>query len=191
MLKLKFEFSYLFICFKISVIIPAYNAEKYLSEALDSVVFQTMHDSDYEIIIVNDGSTDHTSDILHSYQKKYPNIIVCNKENGGPSSARNAGLDMARGEYIYFFDADDVLINDTLSALFSCAKEHHSDLIIGNYDVLNLYKIAPVHSLDDLICLDEIDKYNPDILKTFALFVMTSPTSPFPRVTALKRCPSR
>ena len=156
--------------FKISVIIPAYNAEKYLKEALDSVVFQTMPDSDYEIIVVNDGSTDHTSDILHTYQEKYPHIIVCNKENGGPSSARNAGLDMAHGEYIYFFDADDVLINDSLSTLFSCAKEHQSDLIIGNYDVLNLYKIAPVHSLDELICLEEIDKYNPDILKTFALW---------------------
>ena len=80
---------------KISVIIPAYNAEKYLAEALDSVVFQTMPNSDYEIIIVNDGSSDHTLEILTKYKQLYSNIIIINKKNGGPSSARNAGLDIA------------------------------------------------------------------------------------------------
>ena len=72
---------------KISVIIPAYNAEKYLTATLDSVVSQTMSDSDYEIIIVNDGSSDHTADILEKYKNLYSNITVINKENGGPSSA--------------------------------------------------------------------------------------------------------
>ena len=66
---------------KISVIIPAYNAEKYLTETLDSVVFQTMPNSDYEIIIVNDGSSDHTADILQKYKKSHSNITVINQEN--------------------------------------------------------------------------------------------------------------
>lgn len=155
---------------KISVIIPAYNAEKYLTEALDSVVSQTMSDSDYEIIIVNDGSSDHTADILEKYKNLYSNITVINKENGGPSSARNAGLDIASGEYIYFFDADDLLINNSLEALYQCAEEKNADLVIGKYNVLTPYKLSPVRTLDNLVCLDNIDKYNTDILQTFALW---------------------
>lgn len=154
---------------KISVIIPAYNAEKYLAKTLDSVVSQTLPLSEYEIIIVNDGSSDHTEDILNKYSNLYSNIIVINKENGGPSSARNAGLDIAHGEYIYFFDADDLLINTALENLFSRAQEENADLVIGKYDVLNTYKLSPVHTLDDLVCLDTIDKYNTDILFTFSL----------------------
>ena len=155
---------------KISVIIPAYNAEKYLTEALDSVVSQTMSDSDYEIIIVNDGSSDHTADILEKYKNLYSNITVINKENGGPSSARNAGLDIASGEYIYFFDADDLLINNSLEVLYQCAEEKNADLVIGKYNVLTPYKLSPVRTLDNLVCLDNIDKYNTDILQTFALW---------------------
>ena len=155
---------------KISVIIPAYNAEKYLTEALDSVVSQTMSDSDYEIIIVNDGSSDHTAYILEKYKNLYSNITVINKENGGPSSARNAGLDIASGEYIYFFDADDLLINNSLEALYQCAEEKNADLVIGKYNVLTPYKLSPVRTLDNLVCLDNIDKYNTDILQTFALW---------------------
>lgn len=154
---------------KISVIIPAYNAEKYLKETLDSIVSQTMDDSDYEVIIVDDGSTDQTPVILKKYEQKYKNIKVITKENGGPSSARNTALSIATGEYIYFFDADDILINTSLEALFHCATEQQADLVIGKYDVLNLYKIAPVHTLDNLVCLEDIDKYNPDILWTFSL----------------------
>ena len=155
---------------KISVIIPAYNAEKYLAEALDSVVFQTMPNSDYEIIIVNDGSSDHTLEILTKYKQLYSNIIIINKKNGGPSSARNAGLDIAHGEYIYFFDADDLLINNSLEALYQCAQERNADLVIGKYNVLTPYKLSSVHTLDNLVCLDNIDKYNTDILQTFALW---------------------
>ena len=154
---------------KISVIIPAYNSEKYLAKTLDSVVSQTLPLSEYEIIIVNDGSSDHTKDILNKYSNLYSNIIIINKENGGPSSARNAGLDIAQGEYIYFFDADDLLINTALENLFSRVQEENADLVIGKYSILNTYKLSPVHTLDDLVCLDTIDKYNTDILFTFSL----------------------
>ena len=154
---------------KISVIIPAYNAEKYLTETLDSVVSQTMSDSDYEIIIVNDGSSDHTADILQQYKKPHSNITIINQENGGPASARNTGLSAAKGEYIYFFDADDLLINNALEAMFTKAMTENADLVIGTYDVLNTYKLSAVHTLDNLIVLDDIDKYNTDILWTFSL----------------------
>ena len=93
---------------KISVIIAAYNAEEYLSETMDSIFLQTMDNSEYEVIVINDGSSDNTLSILNSYKKNYPNLIIIDKENGGPSSARNAGLDIAQGEYVFFFDADDL-----------------------------------------------------------------------------------
>ena len=80
---------------KISVIVAAYNAEKYLEETLDSLIHQSM--KDYEVIVVNDGSVDHTADILNDYEKRYSIMKVIHQENGGPSAARNAGLAVARG----------------------------------------------------------------------------------------------
>ena len=116
---------------KISVIIAAYNAEEYLSETLDSIFLQTMNDSEYEVIIINDGSSDSTLDILNSYKQTYSNLIIIDKENGGPSSARNAGLDIAKGEYVFFFDADDILEGDALSTMYETASEKQADLLIG------------------------------------------------------------
>lgn len=123
---------------KISVIIAAYNAEEYLSETLDSIFLQTMNDSEYEVIIINDGSSDSTLDILNSYKQTYSNLIIIDKENGGPSSARNAGLDIAKGEYVFFFDADDILEGDALSTMYETASEKQADLLIGKYDIFNL-----------------------------------------------------
>ena len=122
---------------KISVIIAAYNAEEYLSETLDSIFLQTMNDSEYEVIIINDGSSDSTLDILNSYKQTYSNLIIIDKENGGPSSARNAGLDIAKGEYVFFFDADDILEGDALSTMYETASEKQADLLIGKYDIFN------------------------------------------------------
>ena len=94
----------------VSILIPVYNVENYLDKCLDSVISQTMNN--IEIICVNDGSTDHSGEILEKYQKKDKRIIVVNKENGGLPSARNAGLEIARGKYIGFVDADDYINSD-------------------------------------------------------------------------------
>ena len=91
----------------LSIIVPVYNVEKYLAECLDSLLEQNLPKSDYEIICVNDGSQDGSGMILTAYAEKFPNIRVANKENGGLSSARNAGIDIAAGDYIWFVDADD------------------------------------------------------------------------------------
>ena len=154
---------------KISVIIAAYNAEEYLSETMDSIFLQTMDNSEYEVIVINDGSSDSTLSILNSYKKNYSNLIIIDKENGGPSSARNAGLDIAQGEYVFFFDADDLLEPDALSTMYNTIFEKHSDLLIGKYDIFNRNTTIEIHNLDDLIELEEIDKYNTDILWTFSL----------------------
>lgn len=155
---------------KISVIIAAYNAEKFLSETLDSIFLQTMDCSEYEVIVINDGSSDTTLDILNSYKEHYSNLIIIDKENGGPSSARNTGLDIARGEYIFFFDADDILESDALSSMYNTASSRNADLLIGKYDIFNHHTTIEVHTLDTLVTLEEIDKYNIDILWTFALW---------------------
>lgn len=100
----------------ISLIIPVYNCEKYIKRCVDSVTAQSFED--FELIAVNDGSTDSTGAILDSLAKVDRRIRVLHKENGGVSSARNAGLDMARGEYISFADGDDFLPADYLATLY-------------------------------------------------------------------------
>jgi len=89
----------------ISIIIPVYNAEKYLQRCIDSIIAQTY--TDWEAILVNDGSKDGSRAICEEYVAKDSRISLIDKQNGGPSSARNTGLEQARGEYVYFMDADD------------------------------------------------------------------------------------
>lgn len=97
---------------KYSFIVPVYNTEKYLKKCLDSLINQTY--KDFEIIVVNDGSTDKSSSIISKYQKKYKNIIVIDKENEGLSMARNRGVQKSSGKYIIFVDSDDYVSNRLL-----------------------------------------------------------------------------
>lgn len=90
---------------KISVIVPVYNSEQYLPKCIDSILAQTF--SDFELILVNDGSKDGSGDICDEYAQKDKRVRVYHKENGGVSSARNLGLDNAKGEWVYFVDSDD------------------------------------------------------------------------------------
>ena len=113
---------------EISVIIPIFNSEKYLRDCLDSVIGQTF--TDIEIICINDGSTDASSTILEEYGKSDERIRIFNQENGGSSSARNAGLDNANGKYIYFADSDDYLEADTLEKCYNLSEEKNLDLLI-------------------------------------------------------------
>ena len=115
----------------ISIIIPVYNVEKYLSDCLDSVVNQTY--KDLEIICVNDGSTDNSLDILNEYCSKDDRIFVVNKENGGLSSARNAGLAVAKGDFIMFLDSDDWIDNNTCEVALKQMMESNSDVAIWSY----------------------------------------------------------
>ncbi len=120
---------------KVSVIVPVYNVEKYLRKCLDSLVNQTF--KDYEVILVNDGSTDSSQSIIDEYQSKYSCIKAYQKENGGMSSARNLGLSYATGEYIAFVDSDDYVELFFLEEMYSRAKEANSDVVICDYYALN------------------------------------------------------
>lgn len=114
----------------ISVIIPVYNTENYLRKCLDSVLAQSF--ADFEVLLINDGSTDGSGKICDEYAKKDKRIKVFHKENGGVSSARNLGLDNAKGEWISFVDSDDTVKENYLLNL-TLNIEFEIDLIIGGF----------------------------------------------------------
>lgn len=116
---------------KVSVIIPIYNVEKYLPKCLDSIVGQTY--KNLEIICVNDGSPDNSIDILNSYAAKDSRIVILNKENGGVSSSRNAGIRIATGEYIVFVDSDDWLDTDTIQSAVSSMEKDNVEMVFWGY----------------------------------------------------------
>lgn len=106
---------------KYSIIIPVYNIEKYVSDAIESCLRQQC-ESDYEVIIVNDGSTDGSASVIESFLHD-SRIVYVNKANGGLSSARNAGMSVAKGDYILFLDGDDWLTDNALSTLDSNVED--------------------------------------------------------------------
>ena len=116
--------------YKVSVIIPVYNAEPYLRACLDSAVNQTL--KEIEIICIDDGSTDSSAAIAAEYMARYDNIRLIRQENGGPSKARNAGLDMATGDYICFLDSDDTLELQAVEKLYRAAACEALDILYFN-----------------------------------------------------------
>lgn len=129
---------------KLSIIIPVYNAEKYIGRCLDSILSQSF--SDFEIILVNDGSKDSTQVICENYAKRDLRIKLVSKSNGGVSSARNKGLEISKGEWILFVDADDELLPETLECMIN-ATDESTDLIVGDYITTqgdNLPEIDPI-----------------------------------------------
>lgn len=113
---------------EISVIMPVYNAEKYLKESLDSILNQTF--TDIEVLCVDDGSQDDSLDMLYEFEKKDNRIQVFHQENNGGGAARNLALPMAKGKYIYFMDADDIIELDALQQFYDLAEEKNVDFII-------------------------------------------------------------
>ena len=116
---------------KITVIVPVYNVEHYLSKCLDSILKQTYQN--LEIIVVNDGSTDNSGGICQEYAQKDSRIIYIEKENGGLSDARNAGLDRMTGSYVTFVDSDDWIEQDYVEVLYNKLTEYQADVSVGNY----------------------------------------------------------
>lgn len=112
----------------ISIIVPVYNTEQYLNHCIDSILSQTF--TDFELLLIDDGSTDKSGDICDEYARKDERIKVFHKKNGGVSSARNMGLDYVQGEWITFVDADDWIVKDCLNLDYSLFQE---DLIIFSY----------------------------------------------------------
>ncbi len=115
---------------KISVIIPCYNQENYIAQCLDSVLTQTFQD--YEIIVINDGSTDKSLDIIQTYVDKYTQIKLINQSNQGVIAARNNGISQAQGAYIYPLDGDDKIAPTCLEKLYHAMQENKGDVIYSD-----------------------------------------------------------
>ena len=115
---------------KVSIIIPAYNIEKYIEESILSSINQTL--KEIEIIIINDGSTDRTLEVIKKYEKIDSRIKLIDQKNQGISIARNNGLEIARGKYIYFLDGDDWIENETLNECYNIAENLEIDIIHFN-----------------------------------------------------------
>ena len=131
---------------KFSIIVPAYNVADYIGDCLDSILNQTY--KNFEVLVVNDGSTDNTHNICEYYKNKDSRILVFNKTNGGLSDARNYGMKRATGEYIVFIDSDDYIHTNSL--------EEFSKKLYGNPDVL-ITRLVQTYEIDKKI--EEMDKH--------------------------------
>lgn len=117
----------------VSIIVPVYNVEAYLARCLDSCVHQNIPESDYEIILVNDGSLDGSRSIAEKYVLEHSNVKLYNQENGGLSVARNNGLKVAKGKYIWFVDSDDWIEENCLSDVVKIAEDQNLDMLQIGY----------------------------------------------------------
>lgn len=138
----------------ITVIVPVYNAEKTLNRCVDSILQQIF--TDFEIILINDGSTDRSGDICDEYAAMDSRICVFHKENEGVSSARNIGLDNARGEWVTFIDSDDWLCEDNT---FNLVNSHHEDLLLFNYRIEKNAELSNAPALIQSDYLLMLEKY--------------------------------
>ena len=135
---------------KLSIIFPVYNVEKYIHPSLESIFKQGLEDANFEVIIVNDGSTDRSMEMIADIIQQHNNIIVINQENQGLSVARNNGIAKARGEYFFMPDSDDLLIYNSLPFLLEQALSSRADMVIA--DFIKLYD-------------EEIDRLQIDSIK--------------------------
>ena len=135
--------------FNISIIIPVYNAEKYINDCFESILSQTL--KNFEVIFVDDGSTDSSAEILKRLASEFVFVRVLTQDNAGPGSARNIGIKEARGEYIVFIDVDDRIEPEYIENLYNGIISKKSDLLIGGYwvdkyfndELLSSKKIKP------------------------------------------------
>ena len=143
----------------VSVIVPVYNVEKYISKCLDSLVNQTL--KNIEIIVVNDGTKDNSQEIVDRYVKKYSNVKSYIKENGGLSSARNFGLEYAKGDYIAFVDSDDWIELDMYEKMYAKAISDDFDMVVS--DLKYVYKNKTVNASSNI----DKDIYGKENLKKY------------------------
>jgi len=145
---------------RLSIIVPIYKVEAFLSKCIDSLLVQDLPEKDYEIILVDDGSPDQCGAICDSYALRHANIKVVHRSNGGLSAARNSGIDIAEGRFLQFVDSDDYLELNVLKALVEKAETDELDVLRFNYQNVNeKYKVfepnkvsKPFVDYHDVVC---------------------------------------
>ncbi|MBB4808079.1 glycosyltransferase involved in cell wall biosynthesis [Chryseobacterium defluvii] len=143
---------------KVSIIVPVYNVENYLAKCLDSLIDQTLQN--IEILVVNDGSTDNSEQIIQNYARKFPDKIkALHKENGGLSDARNFGIDRAVGDYIGFVDSDDYVTKTMFEEMLALAEKHQAKMVICNIQKVDEHgnvtqKLTQIPNMPEQIVLE-------------------------------------
>ena len=141
---------------KISIIVPIYNSARYLKECLDSLINQTL--KDIEIICINDGSEDDSAEILEEYKLKDDRIVIINLENAGVSASRNAGLRIAKGEFIGFVDSDDYIDLNYYEELYNAAVKYDSDIAVCGIERFSALRKRKHLVFDDFAVIDNINE---------------------------------
>ena len=153
----------------VSIVVPVYNVEKYISTCIESILNQSLNN--FELILVNDGSTDNSGKICDNYAMKDNRIKVIHKTNGGVSSARNVGIDISNGEYIGFVDPDDDIDKDMYKTMFNYTFDKSVDIVICKIKTINeiTNRISESHIWEEKNCIinkNDIEcKLIPSILK--------------------------
>jgi glycosyltransferase involved in cell wall biosynthesis len=114
---------------KLSIIMPAYNVQKYIIHCLESLLRQDIPVNDYEILLIDDGSTDNSVFLINNFIKDKANIFLYSQKNSGVGAARNKGISLAKGNYIYFIDPDDYLASNVLKSIIDCAEDKELDVL--------------------------------------------------------------
>lgn len=130
---------------KLSIIIPVCNVEQYIGPCLDSIYRQGLYDGDFEVIVINDGSTDNSIKVVEDVRIRHHNVIIINQNNAGPSVSRNAGMEKATGDYVLFVDSDDLLMDGGLSVVLKKALETDADMVVADFMRLNDEEIVSVY----------------------------------------------
>ncbi len=152
----------------ISIIVPVYNAASYLTRCLDSIMMQS---GSFEVVVINDGSTDDSLKIIKEYAKKHSNIRIVNQTNKGVSAARNAGIEAAQNKYITFVDADDWLEPDAFAKAIRMLKKDKPDILLtGYYDVYDREWVRDVKGEEYVNEVPKENKYLNRDLDRLALF---------------------
>ena len=126
---------------KLSVIIPVYNVEKYIEACVECIYRQGIAEDEFEVILINDGSTDYSLKIIQGLAEKHHNISIISQDNQGPSEARNKGIRMAKGDYIHFMDSDDIVLDGTLRTMLNTALKYQLDILKGDHIKANNQEI--------------------------------------------------
>ena len=135
---------------KLSIIVPVYNVAPYIRPCFESIFKQGLDENEYEVIIVNDGSTDKSMEMIADIISQHNNITVINQENRGLSVARNNGIAAAKGEYILMPDSDDLLIENSLLRLLEIALVKEVDIVVASFLKMNSYEIANIKEVSQL-----------------------------------------
>ena len=155
----------------LSIIIPVCNVEQYIGSCLESIYRQGLKDEEFEVIVVNDGSTDNSIKVVEDIQNRHHNILIIHQENAGPSVSRNAGMEKAIGQYVLFVDSDDLLMDNGLSILLQKALDTSADMVVADFMRLKDDEITAVYDsrLTDSRIVDKpgldyyVEDYDPGI----------------------------